>query len=413
MTYFLNTYPKRIFSFLLTTCLLCAALQMNAQAEWTIYNTSNSGLPYDNVFCTEPDGEGNLWVGTDYGLGYFDGENWTTFRTDNSGLPHNSVRALLLDAGDLWVGTFIGGLAKYDGTDWTVYDIYNSGLQDSFIRSLLIDDDGLMWIGTSGGLHSFDGTDWQVYNKDNSNLISNNIPSLALDAQNALWIGTINGGVARLKDDNMTLYTADNTLLTDNTILDIFIDDEQNKWFACPAGGLNVFDIDNNQFTFITINSGICDNSISTITELRETVFLGTAPVGICTFGDWTTYDIDNSPLTTNTIRDLNTEGDSTLWIATDNGGLIQFKPDFPTATQTVSDLPDIRVYPNPAIDFIYIYTPIDTRVRMYDVSGKVWCKNEEVFDSEAIPVNDLPTGIYFLELSFNRKKIVKKILVN
>jgi len=403
--------PSTIFVFILA---LCVSIQMQAQASWTIYNTSNSGLPYDNVYCTLPDGQGNLWVGTDYGLGYFDGQNWTTYRTDNSDLPHNSVRSLLLDENDdLWVGTFIGGLAKYDGIDWTVYNITNSGLEDNFIRSMVIDENATLWVGTSGGLHRLDGTVWQVYNIDNSNLMSNNIPTLAVDENNALWIGTINGGIARLQDTTMTVYTADNTLLTDNTILDIYIDEQQNKLLACPAGGLNILNPNANATAFLTLNSSICDNSISAIAELNGTIFLGTAPAGICTFGEWTSYNTDNSPLTNNTIRSLTPEGDSILWVAPDFGGLIRFKPDFPTVNQAVAELPDIRVYPNPAVDFIHINTPVHTCVRMYDVLGNMWYENEKILDSEAIPVQDLPTGIYFLELFFDGRKIIKRVLVN
>jgi len=407
--------PSTIYRFTLLLIVGCCAFGlMQAQASWTIYNTSNSGLPYDNVFCTLPDGQGNIWVGTDYGLGYFDGQNWTTYRTDNSGLPHNSVRSLLLDEnGDLWVGTFIGGLAKYDGTDWTIYDIYNSELEDNFIRALVMDADTALWIGTSGGLHRFDGTAWQVYNMNNSSLISNNITSLALDTNDDLWIGTLNGGIARLQDTTMTLYTADNTLLTDNTILDIYIDDQQNKFLACPAGGLNILDPDANATAFLTLNSLICDNSISAIAALNGTIFLGTAPAGICTFGEWTHYTTDNSPLTNNTIRSFTPEGDSILWIAPDFGGLIRFQPDFPTAHQPVFDLPDIRVYPNPAVDFIHVYAPVYACVRMYDISGSLWYENAKTIDSEVIPVNHLPSGMYFLELFFDRKKITKKVIVN
>ncbi len=387
---------------------------MQAQESWTIYNTDNSGLPYNNVFCTLSDEQGNLWIGTDYGLGYFDGQNWTTYRTDNSDLPHNSVRSLLLDEhGDLWVGTFIGGLAKFDSTNWTIYDITNSGLEDNYIRTLAMDADTVLWIGTSGGLHRFDGTDWKVYNMGNSNLISSNVPTLAVDENNDLWIGTINGGVAHLQDTTMTIYTADNTLLTDNTILDIYIDEQQNKLLACPAGGLNILDTNANATAFITLNSLICDNSISAIAELRGTIYLGTAPAGICTFGEWTTYNTDNSPLTTNTIRSFHVEGDSILWISTDFGGLIRFRPDFPTANQPAADLPNIQLYPNPAVDFIHLYTPVHARIRMYDVSGNMWYENENVLDSETIPVDNLPSGIYFLELFFGQQKIIKKVLVN
>ena len=32
--------------------------------EWTVYNTANSGLPYDGVTVLAIDGQGNVWAGT-------------------------------------------------------------------------------------------------------------------------------------------------------------------------------------------------------------------------------------------------------------------------------------------------------------------------------------------------------------
>jgi len=392
---------------------LCASISMFAQGDWTIYNTDNSGLPYDDVYSTTSDQQGGIWVGTAYGLGYFDGENWMTFRTDNSGLPDNSIRALLLDKnGHLWIGTFLGGLVKYDGTNWTVYNISNSGLEDNFIRILVMDNEDILWIGTSGGLHSFDGSNWEIYNMNNSNLISNNIASLAIDSENTLWAGTINGGLARLKDDNISILSADNTTLTDNTILDIFIDEADNKWLACPAGGLNIFDNNNQHFYYINLNSDICDNSINTIAQVHETTFLGMAAVGICTFGDWTNYNIDNSPLTTNTVRDITIQQDSILWMSMDNGGLIKFIPDITIANTPVSALPNIRIFPNPATEFIHIDTPLHTSVRLYDTSGRLLYSNENVSITPTISVNKFPAGIYFLELIFEEGRTTKKIVI-
>ena len=52
--------------------------------EWTVYNTANSGLPYNTIaFPLAIDAQGNVWIGTgDHlggggGLAKFDGENWT------------------------------------------------------------------------------------------------------------------------------------------------------------------------------------------------------------------------------------------------------------------------------------------------------------------------------------------------
>jgi ligand-binding sensor domain-containing protein len=60
--------------------------------NWTVYNTSNSGLPNDWVWAIAIDLEGNKWIGTlGGGLAKFDGINWTVYNTSNSGLPYNDV----------------------------------------------------------------------------------------------------------------------------------------------------------------------------------------------------------------------------------------------------------------------------------------------------------------------------------
>lgn len=72
---------------------------------WTLFNTSNSGLPHNNIFdiATAPDGV--LWLATDAGLVSYDGQQWTVTNTSNSGLPANRLRKLAFDrAGGLYVG---------------------------------------------------------------------------------------------------------------------------------------------------------------------------------------------------------------------------------------------------------------------------------------------------------------------
>ena len=57
-----------------------------------MYNTSNSGLPDNNVNTIAIDASGNKWIGTGddsfegAGLAEFDGTNWTVYNTSNSGL---------------------------------------------------------------------------------------------------------------------------------------------------------------------------------------------------------------------------------------------------------------------------------------------------------------------------------------
>jgi len=80
-------------------------------------------------------------------------QEWIVYNTDNSGLPYNDVIALAIDEqGNKWIGTFNDGLAKFDGEAWTVYNTRNSGLPDNWVCSLAIDEQENIWIGTESGL---------------------------------------------------------------------------------------------------------------------------------------------------------------------------------------------------------------------------------------------------------------------
>lgn len=405
-----NFYLKSLTTILATFLLLPYA---HGQA-WTIYNTANSGLPYNNATCVLPDGQGGVWIGTDYRLAHFDGNStWEIYDTNNSGLPDNAIRSLMLDdVGNLWVGTFLGGLAKYDGSNWTVFDLSNSGLEDNFIRSMLIDQNGIIWIGTTGGLHRYDAAnnDWQVFNIFNSPLLSGNIPCLALDANNVLWIGTINGGLARLENGNFTIYDADNSLLNDNTILQIHIDANQNKWLSTPAGGLNILDNAGVWFLYITLNSGICDNSINSVAELDGTFYIGTAVGGICTFNFWSNYHSGNTPMPGDDVNCIVVDDDA-LWLSVEELGIVKFIPSLFTDVNDVPALPAIKVYPNPATDFLSIETPVNTTARLYDLNGRLQIEKENLTDHDLLNIQHLPKGVYFLELKIGEQRFIRKIV--
>jgi len=79
-----------------------------------------------------------------------------------------------------------------------------------------------------------------------------------------------------------------------------------------------------------------------------------------------------------------------------------------------------VKIYPNPATDFIYINTgtlPAQTlQVRIYDVSGKL-IKQTEFNDTEnktpQIPVHDMEKGIYFIQLSAGTICLSEKVVIN
>ncbi len=256
--------------------------------NWTVYNTANSGLPNNDHTGLAIDPEGNIWCGTEGGFGKFDGENWTVYNTGNSGLPHNLVASPSFDSqGNLWVGTWGGGLAKFDGADWTVYNTSNSGLPQNQPWATLVDTDDSVWIGTTGGgLAEFDGADWAVYNTGNSGLPQNALGDLCFDSEGNLWVaGGVGLVIAKFDGQNWTVYAPDDPLRPNNDIWDLAIDAQGNKWIATLGGGLLRFDGDN-WTVYNTSNSGLPDNRLYRllIDDATGSIWIGTENAGLAVF---------------------------------------------------------------------------------------------------------------------------------
>ncbi len=71
-----------------------------------------------------------------------------------------------------------------------------------------------------------------------------------------------------------------------------------------------------------------------------------------------------------------------------------------------------LKLYPNPASDKIQISSTIPiSSLALYDVYGKLIFTKEN--DTQSIDVSRLNSGVYFLEVSSNTQKAVKKVMVN
>ena len=103
---------------------------LNANREWTVFNTDNSGLPDNFAYSLLVDAHGNLWVGTVLqGLASLKASGeWTTFNT-NSGPQGNSINTLVYDKnGEMWVGTDFGLAHHFANGKWEMFNSINSAL---------------------------------------------------------------------------------------------------------------------------------------------------------------------------------------------------------------------------------------------------------------------------------------------
>jgi hypothetical protein len=105
-----------------------------------IYNTSTSGIISDNVYCLDFDENGNLWIGTDVGLSYFDGVEFWNYGV--TGGPITCVKArdnghvfYSMGDGELGQGT---GLWHFNGTTSTQFQSSNSSLVSNDVLSIEI-----------------------------------------------------------------------------------------------------------------------------------------------------------------------------------------------------------------------------------------------------------------------------------
>ena len=346
--------------------LFLVSLVYAQNPEWVVYNTSNSGLPSNNVRCIAMDNNGNKWIGTgDHWVGcvltMFDGTHWTVYDTSNSGLPHDYsvyITAISIDkSGNKWIGTGHqgmgsadgAGLVQFDGNNWTIYSPSDSTIPGGYITSIVTDSTDNLWVGSFtfrkwspviGGLSQFNGTNWTVYNTSNSGLPSNRIHSITIDDNGRKWIGIgeydFEWGLTKFDGSIWMTYNTSNSGLPYGSVNCLTIDGSGNLWMACA--GLIKFD-GNFWTVYNTSNSGMPSNEINCISiDANGDKWIGTASFwndstqtemggGMAQFdgSNWKVYDTSNSGLPSDDVLSIAIDASGNKWIGTD-AGLAVFK---------------------------------------------------------------------------------------
>lgn len=118
-------------------------------------HTTSDGLPGNSIRDINTAGENYhygyqyVWVATDNGLGYWDGESWITYTTED-GLPSNDVRGVASGGGRrniIWVATG-GGVAYFDGQSWRAFT-HEEGLPEGDLNGVKFSGDKI-WFSTRG-----------------------------------------------------------------------------------------------------------------------------------------------------------------------------------------------------------------------------------------------------------------------
>ena len=207
---------------------------------------SPASISFNNVHGLLADGD-KLWIGTySHGLNIMDVntkkviKRYVTTKDTNS-ISDNSIFAIYKDHSQrIWIGTLYG-LCYYNPASGDFTRV--SSLGNIFVNDILQTKDGLIWVGTlGGGLYRFnpDSNEWKIFKNDSEDLTSlshNKVISLFEDSKSTLWVTTEGGGVCKYNKDkaNFTSYTTSNGL-PNNVVYSIVEDNNSNLWMTTNLG---------------------------------------------------------------------------------------------------------------------------------------------------------------------------------
>jgi signal transduction histidine kinase/ligand-binding sensor domain-containing protein/CheY-like chemotaxis protein len=242
----------------------------------------------------------------------------STWNADN-GLPSSSVSAIAQTRdGYLWFGTY-SGLARFDGVRFTVFDRSNGSLPQNEILCLLAARDGALWIGTPRGAARYSRGRIETFGADKG------LPEAPIVdfAENGgmVWAAVRNHGIYLLKEGHFQIFSPPG-LAVGNTLHSLQPASGGGIWAAGPdgvvrisaSGQLQIFEPAKTgpvSLIFADVNGALwAATSGGALMRLQDGVW-NADPVP--------SLHLKRKLVVLSMIRDR----EGTLWLGTDNSGLI------------------------------------------------------------------------------------------
>ncbi len=270
------------------------------------------------------------------------GQDFPVFEKINStnGLSNSATTSIVKDSdGFAWIATK-NGLNRYDGFETKVYNKQNSNISSNDISDLFIDSKNRLWVATIGGglnLYNAERDKFKVFksSEDRKSIASNQVNIIFEDFEGKLWLGTENG-LSHFQEDKRRFVNFKNSdqpgSLSHNSITSIFQTESGGLWIGTFGGGLNKFDLKNQEFRQIESLDPYFSSFVYTIYGRdSENLLLGTSGDGLLN------YNINNGTFS-NYLQDLGVEKEvdivrtitrdrcGVLWVGTDGNGLFKIE---------------------------------------------------------------------------------------
>lgn len=280
------------------------------------------------------DGNGGIWLAT-AGQGAWrvalEGGTFTAQRLNDPGLRDKLLGATRLKDGSVCFVEVGGGLAQISGKVVRKMDL--PGVPEGFApTSCFQASDGALWVGTDGGgafRIAADGRGSQRFDPTNG-MPSAIVYCFGEDAEGQVWIGTVDGGAVKVGRDGLQVFDKKRGLHS-TFVRCITRDREGNLLIGTNDGGLDIFK--GERFVSIGDAEGLVDPQVWAVLEDRQgRTWFGTNG-GIMVWNEGSeggrteTITVQQGRLTTNFIRHLREDDKGTIWIGTENGGLLRYDP--------------------------------------------------------------------------------------
>ena len=322
-----------------------------------------SSLPGNSVYAFCKDPMGNLWVGTDQGLGLFnaDSRSFRAFKHDDQRLTSLIADHIydikVIGDNDLWIAADVGGVSILDIDKQPLVDpekvefinLFSNntanGLSSNNARTVLQDSFGNIWIGNySSGLdfishrsYVFDALpyvdnsgdapalkpSWSVYNDSNGNLWIGGQSELVLFAD---------GQVEKIVDISPYLTRSQ------GQIFSLAGNDNGEIYLGLYDDGLLKYDTSSDKITRLSLGGGNID-VISLYNDIDGKLLIGTE-YGIYSYqnGAVKKEDAINRMLPDQSVYGIVRDKQGKLWIGTYAGGIMVLDEKLQTADRLGQD---------------------------------------------------------------------------
>ena len=319
----LNRIRMRGLLGLLLLAVCAPALALDPSLQLSQYVLDNwqipEGLPQTSVQAIARTPDGYLWVGTQEGLGRFDGVRFTVYDTGNeTAMPDRYISVLFLDrVGRLWIGTR-SGLAVLENGRFTHFDKV-AGLAHAYVRAITAGRSGHLWVGTESGLFEVDGESARAFDAS-SGLKDSRIRALHEDLAGLLWVGT-EAGLQRFDGSRFDVVPLGAGSVP---VTAIHEDADGTLWMGTGTGAL--YRGTGQRFDTVA-EPGQLGSIVRVITRDRDGgLWIGTNAGGLVRWQNGTFSSLINNLFAAGDLHALLEDEEGSLWIGSHGAGLLRLR---------------------------------------------------------------------------------------